>query len=241
MMRLSFVTLLATLTLAATTVKAQDGELLEYQQEIGGGIGMTGYFADAGNKLFSAPLGTLIWRRNFNPRMVVKTNLAVGRLSGNTKGQFVPTDPLSETPEGGTPAPDIHFGRTLLDLGAQFEFNFLGYGMGAAYKGLYRWTPYLLGGAGITMALSGGADATAGLNIPLGIGFRYKLRPRLNIGLEWSVNFTTSDRLDDSGAPTHLSGPYGIKSGMFKNKDCYTKTVLMLTYDISPKYRKCNN
>ena len=210
MMRLSFVTLLATLTLAATTVKAQDGELLEYQQEIGGGIGMTGYFADAGNKLFSAPLGTLIWRRNFNPRMVVKTNLAVGRLSGNTKGQFVPTDPLSETPEGGTPAPDIHFGRTLLDLGAQFEFNFLGYGMGAAYKGLYRWTPYLLGGAGITMALSG-------------------------------VNFTTSDRLDDSGAPTHLSDPYGIKSGMFKNKDCYTKTVLMLTYDISPKYRKCNN
>jgi len=240
-MKKYIVTLFAALVCSSATALAQDGELLEYQQEIGGGIGMTGYFADTGNKLCSGWLGTIIWRRNLNPRMVVKANLGVGRLSGDSKGTFIPTDALSETPEGGTPAPIIHFGRNLVDLGAQFEFNFLGYGMGAAYKDLHRWTPYLLGGAGVTMAFSGGADAAAGLNIPLGIGFRYKLRERLNVGLEWSVNFTTTDRLDDSAAPTHLADPYGIKSGMFKNKDCYMKTVLMLTYDISPKYRKCNN
>ena len=220
---------------------AQDEELLEYQQEIGGGVGMTGYFCDAGNKMFSGVLGTLIWRRNLNQRMVVKTNLGVGRLSGDTKGQFIPVDPHSESAEGGAPAPVLHFGRNLVDLGAQFEFNFLGYGMGAAYKGLYRWTPYLLGGAGFTMALGGGADVAAAMTIPLGVGFRYKLRPRLNVGLEWTVNFTSTDRLDDCAGLTHLDAPYGIKSGMFKNKDCYMKTVLMLTYDISPKYRKCNN
>ena len=240
-MRRLFTTLLVSLAMNAAW--AQDGELLEYQQEIGGGLGISSYLGDAGGGFMTHPgmMGTAIWRRNINPRMVVKANAAVGHISGNTEGVFIPTDPLSRTAEGGTASSVLRFSRNLVDVGAQFEFNFLGYGMGAAYKGLYRWTPYLLGGAGITMALSGGADATAGLNIPLGIGFRYKLRPRLNIGLEWSVNFTTSDRLDDSGAPTHLSDPYGIKSGMFKNKDCYTKTVLMLTYDISPKYRKCNN
>ena len=28
---------------------------------------------------------------------------------------------------------------------------------------------------------------------------------------------------------------------MFKNKDCYQMVYIFLTYDISPKYRKCNN
>lgn len=235
------IVLLAVLT--AVNASAQDGELLEYQQEIGGGLGISSYWGDAGGGLFKNPgfLGTVLWRRNLNPRMTVKTNIGFGRISGDTKGIFIPEDPLSETPEGGAAAVPIHFARTLLDVGAQFEFNFLGYGLGAAYKGVSRWTPYLMGGVGATIAFGSGAPAAAGMNIPLGFGFRFKVLPRLNIGLEWSFNFTTCDRLDDTAASVHLADPYGIESGMFKNKDCYTKTFVFLTYDISPKYRKCNN
>ena len=236
--------LIALLTvLTAVNASAQDGELLEYQQEIGGGLGVSSYWGDAGGGLLKNPgfLGTALWRRNLNPRMAVKTNIGFGRISGDTKGIFIPTDPLSQTAEGGVPSQTIHFARTLLDVGAQFEFNFLGYGLGAAYKGVSRWTPYLLGGVGATMAFGSGAPAAGGMNIPLGFGFRYKIRPRLNVGLEWSINFTTSDRLDDTALPPHLDDPYGIESGLFKNKDCYTKTFVFLTYDISPKYRKCNN
>jgi len=224
-------------------MQAQDGELLEYQQEIGGGIGLMSYIGDAGGGIMKSPgiMGTLIWRRNLNPRMVVHTDLGFGKLRGNSHGQFIPTDPLSQTPEGGMPAQDISFSRTLVTAGAQFEFNLLGYGMGAAYKGLYRWTPYLLAGAGVTMATGGGGSAAGALHIPLGFGVRYKLRQRLNIGLEWSFNFTTSDSFDDTAAAVKLRDPYGIKSGMFKNKDCFTRTFVFLTYDISPKYRKCNN
>ena len=98
-----------------------------------------------------------------------------------------------------------------------------------------------MAGAGVTIGLGGSASATAGLNIPLGLGFRYKLRPRLNIGLEWGVRFTTTDRLDDTTDATKLHDPLGIESGMFKNKDCYQMLFVSLTYDISPKYRKCNN
>ena len=238
-------TLLTTMLILLTTftTRAQEGELLDYQQEIGGGLGVSCYWGDAGGGLFKNPgfLGTVLWRRNLNPRMTVKTNIGFGRISGNTKGIFIPEDPLSETPEGGVAVQPVHFGRTLLDLGAQFEFNFLGYGLGAAYKGVSRWTPHLMGGVGATIAFGSGAPAAGGMTIPLGFGFRYKLLPRLNIGLEWSFNFTTCDRLDDSAATTHLSDPYGIESGMFKNKDCYTKTFVFITYDIAPKYRKCNN
>lgn len=230
-------------SLATPAVKAQDGDLLEYQQEIGGGVGIISYLGDAGGGFMTHPglMGTAVWRRNLNQRMVVKTNLGLGHMSGNTKGSYFPTDPKSKTPEGGEPADIIHFSRNVVDAGAQFEFNFLGYGMGAGYKGLSRWTPYLLAGAGFAIGFGGGGQTAGALTIPVGLGFRYKLRPRLNVGFEWSVRFTTSDRLDDAGQETHLSDPYGIESGMFKNKDCYQMMFVSLTYDISPKYRKCNN
>jgi len=229
--------------LCAFPAGAQDSDVLEYQQEIGGGIGLTSYLGDAGGGFLTHPglAATFIWRRNLNQRMVVKTNFGMGHISGNTKKMFFPIDPLSKTPEGGQPAEPLHFSRNLIDMGAQFELNFLGYGMGARYKGLYRWTPYLLAGAGITLGFGGGGKTAAGLHIPVGVGFRYKLRPRLNVGFEWSVRFTTSDRLDDTNTATRLEAPYGIESGMFKNKDCYQMMLLSLTYDISPKYRKCNN
>lgn len=234
---------IAIVACVATAAQAQTGELLQYQQEIGGGIGLSSYIGDAGGGFLSHPglMGTLIWRYNINQRMVVKCDLGMGHISGTTRGEYIPSDPLSETPEGGTPAPEMRFGRNVIDLGAQFEFNFLGYGRGAAYKGLSPWTPYVLAGAGVCIATGGGGPAHGGLCIPLGVGFRYKARPRLNIGLEWSVRFTTSDGLDDNGQRPRLHDPYGISSGMFKNKDCYMLTYVFITYDISPKYRKCNN
>jgi len=231
--------LLPTMTCAAL---AQDGELLQYQQEIGGGIGLMNYIGDANGSPLKNPglAASLVWRRNINARMAVKTNMGWGHISGDTKGTFVPTNPNSQTPEGGTPTA-VHFGRNVIDAGAQFELHFLGYGMGASYKGLYHWTPYVLAGAGVTLGFGGGGDFVGGLNIPMGVGVKYKIRPRLNVGFEWTFRFTTSDRLDDSDQPTKLNDPLGVKSGMFKNKDCYTLALLSVTYDISPIYRKCNN
>ena len=239
MNRAGMTTLLLAFSLA---LHAQEGELLEYQQEIGGGAGLMNYIGDSGGSPFKHPwpMLSVFWRRNFNQRMVVRTHLVGGHISGNTKGVFTPTDPLSKTPEGGT-ATTVKFSRNVLEAGAQFEFNFFGYGLGASYKGLKPWTPYLLLGAGLTTGFGGGGKFVAGFNIPVGIGFRYKVKQRLNLGFEWAVRFTTSDRLDDSGDATKLNDPYGTRSGMFKNKDCYTTMMFSISYDISPKYRKCNN
>lgn len=215
---------------------------VEYQMEMGAGAGACFYLGDANSKPYAhtSAMGGFIVRKIFNPRMCVKGNLAMGHLSGNSKGIYIPTDPESKTPEGGEPT-QVSFQRNVLDLGAQFEMNFWGFGTGEGYKGNSRITPYALAGMGFTLAPGGGGTAF-GLNLPVGVGVKYKLKPRLNVGLEWTMRFTTSDALDvSSKTGTSLSAPYGIHSIGLKNKDCYSFTMVYLTYDMCPKYRKCNN
>jgi hypothetical protein len=80
------------------------------------------------------------------------------------------------------------------------------------------------------------------LNIPLGLGVKFKVVERVNIGAEWTVRFTTSDKLDVTNKEgLQLNDPYGIKSKGLKNKDTYSWLMLYVSYDMFPKYRKCNN
>ena len=175
-------------------------------------------------------------RRNFNPRMGVKFNLAYGNFSGSSQGYFLPEEVGSTVPAG-----VVSFRSNVIDLGAQFELNFWGYGLGPGYKKLSRITPYAVLGIGGTLGWN--ADGGCfGMNIPVGLGVKYKVRPRLNIGLEWSMRFTTSDALDAGDSESkRLIHPYGIKSVGLKNKDCYSFTMVYVSYDICPKYRRCNN
>lgn len=214
----------------------------EYQMEIGGGVGGCFYLGDANSKPFAnmGGMGSILTRYLINHRMAIKGNLAFGQIRGNTGTQFFPEDPNSENAQGGTPG-KVSFKRNLIDFGAQFELNFWSYGIGNGYEGYSRITPYILMGAGVTIAPKP-AQTNAGFYLPFGIGVKYKLRPRLNIGLEWSIRFTTTDELDVSDANgIKLSDPYGIPSSGFKNKDCYSFTMLTITYDIMPKCINCNN
>lgn len=217
---------------------AQD---LEYQMEVGGMLGPVSYMGDISSSPFTHinPMGGFVLRRNLNQRMVLKGNLLMGRLSGESKGVFLPTDANSQTPEGGEPI-HVKFARSIVDLGVQYEQNFWGYGRGAAYKELSPITPYATLGLGLTLAMGGG-PVNAGLNIPVGLGVKYKLMPRLNVGAEFTARFTTSDKLDVTRTSQQLNSPYGIKSGFLKNADCYACLLFFVTYDISPKFRKCNN
>ena len=86
------------------------------------------------------------------------------------------------------------------------------------------------------------AHHVVAMNIPLGLGVKFKVVERVNVGAEWTVRFTTSDRLDVVNKEgLQLSDPYGIKSKGLKNKDTYSWLMLYVSYDIFPKYRKCNN
>ena len=213
--------------------RASAQELLEYRWDIGGGAGLCYYLGDINRTPFSGSniMAAFSLRRNFNPRMALKANLAYGRYSGTSVGYYLPAESGSTQKRQ-----DITFGGNIIDLGAQFELNFWGYGLGPGYKKLSRITPYIVLGVGATLGLTNN-DTSFGINLPLGIGVKYKIKSRLNLALEWTHRFSTIDELDG----TTLKDPYYIESSGLKNKDTYSFFMLTLTYDISPKLRLCNN
>lgn len=233
-------TSLLLLLLLSFTAYANDDDL-EYKLEVGGGLGPCFYLGDASNTPFKdmSVMAGLIVRRVFNPRMVLKTNVALGHIRGKSEGRFIPTDAYTPSPEGGLPT-KVSFSRALVDAGAQFEFNFWGYGMDKGYKGFSRITPYITAGLGLTMAMGGGG-LHAGMNIPMGVGLKYKAKPRLNLGFEWTFRFCSSDKLDYKKTAPQLDEPYNTKSGFFKNSDSYSFLTFFITYDMKPKLRRCNN
>lgn len=192
------------------------------------------YMGDANtNRLFletNSGAGILA-RYNINPRMVIKGDIAKGIISGNTsntRNKFPTDEPVA-------------FRRSIYELGAQFEYNFFAYGTGEGYKDSHRLTPYILGGAGLTFAPKPEEHVLAA-NFPIGVGVKYKLAPRLNIGAEWTFRFTTSDKLDVTNEKGfRLDDPYGIRSGFLKNKDTYSLFFAYISYDLFAKDCHCND
>ena len=206
---------------------------LEYRYEVGAMVGASSYYGDAN---YVSPIdnfnmmGGLLWRYNINPRMAVKADLAVGRISGTTVGK-----------DNVFPGGEVKLGRMLYELGAQYECHFLAYGDGTGYKRSHRIAPYILAGVGMTYAPAP-AKHVFTANIPMGVGLKCKVAPRLNVGCELTWRFTFSDNLDVTNTTgADLNDPYGIDSGFMKNKDNYSFLSVFVTYDLSPKYRKCNN
>ena len=119
-----------------------------------------------------------------------------------------------------------------------YEYNFWPYGTGRDYRGAKRLTPFIFGGLGATFASKAneGAKSVFTANVPIGLGIKYKVAPRLNVGLEWAIHFSLSDNIDGA------TDPYNIpSSGLFKNTDCYSALQLSLTYSFMPKCRTCHN
>ena len=79
-------------------------------------------------------------------------------------------------------------------------------------------------------------------NFPLGIGVKYKIAPRINIGSEFTMRFSLSDKLDVTNKEgLQLNDPYRIKGKGRKNKDSYSYTVFFVTYDLFSRCKECNN
>lgn len=212
---------------ATLTASAQQDD--EYLMEIGGGVGMVSYQGDFNGKITSGmqPAGAIVWRRLLNPYMGFRVTGMMGKLKGDA------TRVETYYPDETTRA--YSFDRSLTDVSVTYEYNFWPYGTGRDYRGAKRLTPFVFGGIGATY-VSGGEKKVFTANVPIGLGIKYKLKERLNVGLEWSMHFSLSDELDG------MADPYGIKSsGAFKNTDCYSGLMLTLTYSFKSKCRTCNN
>lgn len=217
---------IAFFTLVSLGAKAQDE--YEYKMEIGVGAGMVSYEGDFNGSIVKnmQPSASLILRRIFNPYMGVKLDVMYGKLKGSSADVKTYYPGYDDNP--------IEFSNTLLDAGLTFEYNFWPYGTGREYRGAKRLTPFVFLGIGATYVTGGGENAFTA-NVPIGLGVKYKIGKRLNLGLEWAMHFSLSDKLDG------VEDPYGIESsGVFKNTDCYSALKLTLTYSFMPKCKICN-
>lgn len=220
---------LVTLLMLCATLTASAQQDDEYLMEIGGGVGMVSYQGDFNGKITSGmqPAGAIVWRRLLNPYMGFRVTGMMGKLKGDA------TRVETYYPDETTRA--YSFDRSFTDVSVTYEYNFWPYGTGRDYRGAKRLTPFVFGGIGATY-VSGGEKKVFTANVPIGLGIKYKLKERLNVGLEWSMHFSLSDELDG------IADPYGIKSsGAFKNTDCYSGLMLTLTYSFKSKCRTCNN
>ena len=213
--------------LPAARMSAQDDP--QYRMEIGAGVGMVSYEGDFnGNVLKNMqPMFSALWRYNFDPYKDLRLSATYGKLKGSSK------DVDTYYPDYATE--EYSFNRNLLDVSLVFEYNFWPYGTGRDYRGAKRLTPYIYGGIGATSASGGGSKSVFTANVPIGLGVKYKLNKRMNLGLDWGIHFSLSDELDG------VKDPYQVKSsGMFKNTDCYSMLQLTLTYSFKAKCRTCN-
>lgn len=213
--------------LPAARMSAQDDP--QYRMEIGAGVGTVSYEGDFnGNVLKNMqPMFSALWRYNFDPYKDLRLSATYGKLKGFSK------DVDTYYPDYATE--EYSFNRNLLDVSLVFEYNFWPYGTGRDYRGAKRLTPYIYGGIGATSASGGGSKSVFTANVPIGLGVKYKLNERMNLGLDWGIHFSLSDELDG------VKDPYQVKSsGMFKNTDCYSMLQLTLTYSFKAKCRTCN-
>lgn len=219
---------------ASMVSRAQDD--VEYKWEIGAGAGLAGYLGDLNTKLTSnlQPMAAVVLRRDFNPYMGIRLNVAAGKL----KGASTDVDdclPGYATQGHASAGEYYEFSRTLVDVGAVYEYNFWPYGTGKEYRGAKPLTPFIFLGLGATYA-GGGGESVFTANLPIGVGVKYKLSARTNLSVDLGMHFSLSDKLDG------LVDPLQVKSqGAFKNTDCYSMLQVSLTYSFGPKCVTCHN
>lgn len=197
-----------------------------YRYEVGPALGVTGYLGDVNtSNMYKMPrvAGGGVFRYNMNSRFAFKGNLLYVNLAGNSKNiesQF----PYQQ---------QYNFNAHVIDLGGQVEFNFFHFGEGPRYKHYKRITPYMTAGIGAELSFANG-NTSFGVVLPLGAGVKFKVKERLNLGFEFTMRKSFSDKLDG------ITDLYGSNHGIGKNTDWYSVAMFTVTYEFSKRCVKCH-
>ena len=182
--------------------------------EFGVGIGAGHYFGDLNTRAHlnrPKPAATLFFRKNFGNYIALRVAGSYAQLGYsdvyNTHNEFMNRRNLS-------------FNTNVWELAVQGDFNFYRFMPG---DDEFRFTPYITLGAGIfnydpyaylnnekyflrPLGTEGqGSDAypqrkpysSMAVAVPFGVGIKYSLNERINIGFEVVHRFTNTDYLDD--------------------------------------------
>lgn len=204
--------LILLLFVSLADVQSADAQLFYSGTEYGITFGGSHYFGDVNDKYgLKAPhlaFGVFV-RQHITPYISIRGNLSytkIGYQDSYNSNDFYRTRNLS-------------FESDIVELGVQSEFNFTRFFTGESG---HRFAPYLTGGICAfyynPYAMLGGSKyylrkmGTEGQNldqykdrkygtvsaaIPVGIGFKYWIKPGFNLGFEIADRLTFTDYLDD--------------------------------------------
>ena len=214
-------------------------EPVQQEGEFGVGIGAGHYFGDLNSKpQFNRPkiAAGIFFRKNFGNYIAARVNASFAQLGYsdvyNTHNEYQRRRNLS-------------FNSNVWELALQGDFNFYRFLPGDPE---FRFTPYMTLGVGIfnydpyaylgdekyhlrPLATEGQGSAahpdrkpysSMAFSVPFGVGVKYALNERLNIGFEVVHRFTTTDYLDD------VSTTYADPSAFPANPDGTASPAFLL-------------
>ncbi|MFN2438004.1 MAG: DUF6089 family protein, partial [Chitinophagaceae bacterium] len=195
-----------------TVIFAQDP--VTQEGEFGVGIGAAHYFGDLNTRAHlnrPKPAATVFFRKNFGNYIALRIGASFAQLGYsdvyNDHNDFMRRRNLS-------------FNSNVWELALQGDFNFYRFLPGDP---AFRFTPYITFGAGLfnydpyaylgnekyflrPLGTEGQGDtsfpdrkqySSMAVSIPFGVGLKYSINERINIGLEIVHRFTNTDYLDD--------------------------------------------
>ena len=194
--------LIVTICVTVYSAKSQDTFYGEVGVTGGGGF----VLGDTNDFLFkyTQPVGGAYLKYKINGRWETRLQLD-GGLLGYSEGQKTP----------------------YIGLQALGEFNFFNYGV-KRWEAHYSWfTPSLVAGLGLFSCLNDEPKFTA--TIPLGLGVKFKLSNRINLGAYWMVSKVISDKVDNKPNPNE-------EYGRWNNQDWYSTAQIALSVNF---YKIC--
>lgn len=184
-------------------------------------------------------LGGLV-RYNMTDRIAFKGSAILTELSGEYPSEGVLFPNASDV--------SYAFSRTIVDLSAQMELNFMSYDH--PFVTNTRFTPYLTYGVATTIYKRYGDEmqneenkTVFVLSLPFGVGAKYKLNSWIRVGAEWSFRKTFVDDLDYVGGSgiVNPDDPYGFdEKALTHNNDWYSFAGITVTFSFSRRKTACN-
>ena len=217
---LSLISLIA----CVSPLSAQD---VAYKWDAGASIGLGGYLGEysRSNPMAHAGFRASVWGAYvFDSRWSFQAMAGYSGISGDLGGVggVLPAD-----------AP-TYFRSAVGDLSVRAEFNFFAYGEGETFKHLSRWTPYVAAGAGAVAAVPHGSSCKVAPLLPMAIGVKFRIKPRLNLRGEFSMAKSFTDGLDGS------ADLCGIAGSRIKNTDWLSMLTVGISYEFGERCATCH-
>lgn len=157
-------------------------------------------------------------KRNFNKQISLKAGYYHGSIRGEIKDfkDKFPGERIEELKD---------WNSTIKTLALQLELNFLPYNpKGIEGEGI---SPFVFGGVGY--------DIGYGINLPFGIGSKYRINKKISIGIQWAFNKTFTDDLDNNADILNNVERYDP----FHNRDWFSHAGIFIAYNISNMRMEC--